>query len=119
MSKEKKLMDAVEDSVSNLVYYNRKEDQELTVDDIKNILDKEMAKKVVSKFQEALAEQLEISLEESDPTLHDLSGKMMMLQFYIEKLEKDPKSLAEVLPKMKKTYSAAQEILQEGKEKQK
>ena len=66
-----------------------------------------------------MSEKKEEKMDNKDNTLHDISGKMMVLQFCIEKLDRDPSALKELLPKMKKSYKEAVEILEKGKAAQK
>lgn len=52
--KEELALRAIEDLVADYLYYSRKEDEDLTVSDMEELLTQEFIEKAVSKFREQL-----------------------------------------------------------------
>ena len=56
--KKKLLLAAIEDSVANIFYYDRKDDSELTREDIEHLLDKDLI------IKQEILDTFDISLEQ-------------------------------------------------------
>lgn len=56
--KQKYLIDLVEDAVSDLLYYDRKEDEDLSVKDCQEILTQEVVDAMVEKFRQELSKNI-------------------------------------------------------------
>jgi hypothetical protein len=52
--KEQKALDIIEDIISNYLYYDRKEDEDLSVQDMNEILTEEFVEKASEKFKKEL-----------------------------------------------------------------